>query len=229
MKHATSRRLHAYWDRIRGSAAAPRRAQVDPREISEILSDTLMLEVTRDGTPRFRLAGTGLCAAYGRELQGADFLSLWSESDRIAIGRGIVELLAKSAPLLFEFTATTERGYELQFEGLLLPLFHTAAPADRLIGVMAPFSHPYWLGTQPLLRQRLGSLHVLYHDRPAKLLRRRTDVPTYIPPTPVPPRLAPLPPGIEPRLDKGAAGLPPPRTPTPSRRPALTVLEGGKR
>lgn len=219
MKHGTTRRLHAYWDRIRGAAAAPRRSQVDPKDIRDILADTLILELVKDGVPMFRLAGTALCAAYCQELQGKDFLSLWSEADRIALRRGLAEAVAKTAPLLFEFTGTTERGYDLQMEGVLLPLVQNLGPADRFIGAIAPFTQPYWLGTQPLLRQRLGSLHVLYRDQPAKMLRRRSDVPAYIPPAPLPSRAAPA-----------ALQADTPKPPmTPPRRPALTVLEGGKR
>ncbi len=48
MKHAASRALHAYWDRLRGTRAAPDRADLDPGAIRSLLGDVYLLEL---GTP----------------------------------------------------------------------------------------------------------------------------------------------------------------------------------
>ena len=46
MKHATSRELYGYWNRVRGGEAAPRReATIEPSDIRRILADTFILEV----------------------------------------------------------------------------------------------------------------------------------------------------------------------------------------
>ena len=78
MKHPTSRMLHAYWERLRGERAAPERAEIEPGEIRHLLADSLILELdmaARSAT--IRLAGTRVCALYGRELKGAPFARLW--------------------------------------------------------------------------------------------------------------------------------------------------------
>ena len=216
MKHGTSRQLHAYWTRLRGNEPAPQRGAIDPKDIRQILSETLILEVVKGGPLRFRLAGTGLCSVFCQELQGKDFLALWSEPDRHLMAGGVESALAETTPVIFEFVGSNDRGQEVAFEGLLLPLLHLRPPADRLIGSLSALSQPYWLGTLPIVRQRLNALRLLRGER-TPLLRRRTDWPSFKPPA-LPQRPIPAP------------APPPSQKPSPpARRAAFTVFEGGKR
>src|SRR6185436_10758974 len=77
MKHATSRELYQYWDRVRRGQPAPKRSDIEPSDIRRILADTFILEVTDRETYAIRLAGTRICALYGREIKGTNFLDLW--------------------------------------------------------------------------------------------------------------------------------------------------------
>src|SRR4051794_37663355 len=69
MKHAASRMLYAYWDGARGERAAPERSEIEPGAIRHILADTF-IQIGAHGAAEFRLAGTRLCAPFGRELRG---------------------------------------------------------------------------------------------------------------------------------------------------------------
>ena len=85
MKHAATRELYDYWQRLRGVRPAPDRTEIEPSDLRRSLGDTCILEVDARNESRFRLAGTRVCALYGRELKGKDFLSLWRGKDRDAV------------------------------------------------------------------------------------------------------------------------------------------------
>jgi hypothetical protein len=70
MKHATTRMIFAYWDALRGERSAPERGEIEPGEIRHVLADTFVLEVAPERIATIRLAGTRICAFFGRELRG---------------------------------------------------------------------------------------------------------------------------------------------------------------
>ena len=82
MKHASTRALFDYWNTQRGHRAAPERADIDPAAIRHALGDTFMLAADFVDQLRFRLAGTRVCALFGREIKGEGFTALWSEASR---------------------------------------------------------------------------------------------------------------------------------------------------
>ena len=83
MKHPSNRELFDYWNERRGNRLAPERADIEPSAIRQVLGDTFVL-ATDDGIGYypFRLAGTRLCALFGRELKGESFLSFGSAPAR---------------------------------------------------------------------------------------------------------------------------------------------------
>ena len=79
--------LFQYWNRLRDGRPAPKRSEVEPADIKSLLADTFILERDTRGQAVFRLAGTRLCAYYGRELKGFSFPSLWREKDQRLVSR----------------------------------------------------------------------------------------------------------------------------------------------
>jgi hypothetical protein len=161
MKHSTSRTLHAYWDRVRGERAAPERAEIQPGAIRHILADSLILELdvpARAAT--VRLAGTRVCALYGRELRGLPFSRLW--------GAGapepwrLVETVAlDTLGVVAGLRGANAAGETIDLELLLLPLRHRGRTQARALGVLSPAASPHWLGLRPLTRADTTSLRVL--------------------------------------------------------------------
>ena len=82
MKQDGSITLFQYWNRLRDGRPAPKRTEIEPADIKSLLADTFILEKDTRGEAVFRLAGTRLCASYGRELKGFSFPSLWREKDQ---------------------------------------------------------------------------------------------------------------------------------------------------
>ena len=87
MKLDGSIALFQYWNRLRAGRAAPKRTEIEPADIKTLLADTFILEKDARGEAVFRLAGTRLCASYGRELKGFAFASLWREKDQRMVAR----------------------------------------------------------------------------------------------------------------------------------------------
>jgi hypothetical protein len=164
MKHPTSRLLHAYWDRLRNSRAAPERSEIEPGEIRNLLADSLILEVDMArGAATVRLAGTHVCALFGRELKGRDFAGLWGRPDAdpwLLIEAVAVDTVGAVAGL----QGLTERDETIDLELLLLPLRHHGETQTRILGALSPTCVPHWLGLRPLTQLRTTSLRILGHE-----------------------------------------------------------------
>ncbi|MGV8840200.1 MAG: PAS domain-containing protein [Bauldia sp.] len=202
MKHASSRQLYEYWDRLRSGAAAPPRTAIEPSDIRTILADTFILEAgPRSGHP-FRLAGTRLCAAFARELKGTPFLDVWSAGDRsqVSLLLGAVGGDARAAVVGLAGRASHDR--LVAYEMLLLPLVQDGPRYDRILGVLAPTELPYWLGLDPVTRFTINSARLIWPDDADALVRRL---------------------GLGEDVPVGAVRLNP-----EARRERFVVLEGGK-
>ncbi|HEY1475875.1 MAG TPA: PAS domain-containing protein [Pseudolabrys sp.] len=158
MKHQSTRAVFEYWNRKRGIRLAPQRADINPSEIRHALSDTFMLAADFVDQLRFRLAGTRVCALFGREIKGEAFTDLWSDASRQSIDDLLAIVNDEATGTVAGFTARTEDGAETDLELLLLPLAHVGHTRIRAIGVMVPFVPPYWLGAKPVAELTLGTL-----------------------------------------------------------------------
>mgnify|MGYP002386686614 CR=1 FL=1 len=74
MKHKTSQSLYGYWNEVRRGRLAPRRFDIEPSRISQILPATFILERVESERYLFRLAGTRLCEIFAREFRGTNFV-----------------------------------------------------------------------------------------------------------------------------------------------------------
>lgn len=181
MKHPTSRQLHAYWDRLRGERAAPERAEIEPGAIRNLLADSLILELDPvHNLAAFRLAGTRVCALFGRELKGFTFPDLWGP--RAASGQlandphHLIETVAgETVGLVAALRGSTAREEMIDLELLLLPLRHRGRTQARMLGSLAPQVVPDWLGVHPVTRLETLSLRILG-------VTKSDDTPEHMPP-----------------------------------------------
>jgi hypothetical protein len=153
MKHPTSRMLHSYWDRLRRERAAPERSEVEPGAIRNLLADALILELDMPrSAASVRLAGTHVCALFGRELKGRSFDALWGAPD--ADPWRLIEAVAlDTVGVVAGLRGTTERGEAVDLELLLLPLRHQGETQSRILGALSPACVPHWLGLRPVTRR----------------------------------------------------------------------------
>jgi len=157
MKHAASRELYAYWEALRGRRPAPQRAEIEPGAIRHVLSETFIVTLDRSSGYPFRLAGTRVCALFGRELKGESFLGLWDEASRKTVRNLLGILISETVGTVAGVTAYSGSGEPLDLELLLLPLSAPRPMLARSIGVLAPMRVPPWIGVHPLGGLTLGS------------------------------------------------------------------------
>jgi hypothetical protein len=157
MKHPATRELFAYWQALRGRRPAPERAEIEPSAIRQILGEAFILALDHSAGYPFRLAGTRICAIFGRELKGESFADLWDAESR----RTVMELLGILADewvgTVAGASARNSRGDSVDLELLLLPLSATRPSLQRTIGVLAPLKVPPWIGLDPVGPMTLGS------------------------------------------------------------------------
>ncbi len=175
MKHATTRELYEYWNRVRGSDRAPLRSAIEPSDIRRILGEMFILEVLERDSYFVRLAGTRVCALYCREIKGTNLLDLWSGEDRHAMATLAAAVSEDGAGAVVTIMAETAREQQVACELILLPLRHGGSRFDRVIGSFAAMERPYWLGSEPIVRQSIASLRLLWPDKSPAYMRRSTD------------------------------------------------------
>jgi hypothetical protein len=164
MQQATSRQLYAYWDRVRNGRVAPRRFEIEPSGIAGVLPETFIAEGGGRLGYRFRLAGTRICEQFGRELRGADLLSLWDKADRDAVSSLLHTVFSDAAVGYGRFHAYSCANRQASFEFVLLPLIHTGEIVNRILGAITAIEPPFWLGAEPLLRQEIVELNLHWPD-----------------------------------------------------------------
>lgn len=168
MKHDWTADLLTYWDRLRGTRAAPDRRDVSPRDLASKLPNIFILRSDTDNAInsesanipqakqwQFRLAGTRLCTIYGRELRNTRFLSLWHEDVRSWLAEQLHLSGLDYRPLRLEHTSLTLNEKSCHFETLLLPL-HESDGTLAWIGSMVALDQPLWLGSEPLISNHMG-------------------------------------------------------------------------
>ncbi|MFZ1680306.1 MAG: PAS domain-containing protein [Rhizobiaceae bacterium] len=182
MQNAGTHELFQYWNRLRGTRRAPTRTEIEPADIRTLLADTFILEIDLRETPVFRLAGTRLCAVFGRELKGFAFLSTWSADDQVKMARLVRNVVANGMVAIIESRGRTVGGRSNPFETILLPL-DASQDSHRLLGATFALDKPYWLGADPLDALDIEALRVLDPDKdPLFLTNRPTlDVPRLFP------------------------------------------------
>ena len=167
MKHPSVRELFDYWNERRGRRPAPERADIEPGAIRRLLADTFILSFEpRTGHP-FRIAGTRVCALFGRELKGAAFLDLWAVGSREQVRDLIAVAANESVGAVARASGASADAVTRDLELLILPLSHRGRMDARILGALAPTEVPHWLGAGALGGLTLGTLRYLGDAVPA--------------------------------------------------------------
>jgi len=158
VKHTSTRLIFAYWNRQRGHRSAPARSEIDPAAIRHALGDTFILSADFIDGIRFRLAGTRVCALFGREIKGELFNALWSETSRAQISNIASAVVNETIGAVAGVTGRTEKGAEAELELLLLPVRRDGRTRVRALGSLTPLKVPYWLGEESVVELELRTL-----------------------------------------------------------------------
>jgi hypothetical protein len=164
MQKQSTKTLYEYWNTLRGSRSAPDRRDIDPTKIRTALANTFILELTDSREFDFRLAGSHICATYARELKGRSFTRLWHPRDRDAMDTLIRAVTEDHAVALITFQGQTSVNSRVSVETILLPVRHNGSTQSRILGAMTAIDEPFWLGSQPVVEQRITGLRLIWPD-----------------------------------------------------------------
>ncbi|MGF1454845.1 MAG: PAS domain-containing protein [Alphaproteobacteria bacterium] len=177
MRNTKTKRVFDYWLALKGTRPVPFRRDVSPRDLKGLLPFVFLAERVDAQMTVFRLAGTGLCERYGRELRDHNLEALWSAGDRPAFRRFVERILTTPAPGLASFRAETVDCRSVCGEMLLLPLANSSradpgraergdspdqdAPLTRLLGCAFATQSTSWLGQRPLVHHYLEGTRMI--------------------------------------------------------------------
>ncbi len=182
MKHQGTVALFQYWDRLRQGRPAPQRTEIEPAAIKTLLADTFILEQDMRGEAVFRLAGTRLCATYGRELKGFAFASLWAPADQGMMNSLAEAAMGSNSVSVVNYEGHTQQRRSLDFELILLPLDGEGLNR-RILGVATPIERTVWLGAEPVVENRVNAMRIVDPGRERQFLGTRPalSVPPLVP------------------------------------------------
>lgn len=182
MKQDGSIALFHYWNRLRRGRPAPNRTEIEPADIKTLLADTFILERDTRREAVFRLAGSRLCAAHGRELKGFSFPSLWQDRDRRLVTRLVQGVFESSNVVVIAFDGISSSQRSNPFEMIILPL-EGGNDNQRCLGAVSAVQKPFWLGADPIVESRVESARVVDPDGELVSSRSRPaiDVPALSP------------------------------------------------
>ncbi len=170
MKHASSRAFYTYWDDKRGDARAPDRSEIEPHALREHLADIFVLACDAASGYPFRVAGTRVCALFGRDMKNASFPALFGPESRGEIEEVITAVAEDMVPAIAGLTAMTPDGGRAHLELLLLPFQARAHMPISLTGLLAPFDD-----CQDTCKGALGELSITswrYLHQPERIVPR---------------------------------------------------------
>ena len=187
MKHRNSHLFVGYWSRLRRGRTVPDQTDIDPRSIKRMLSYVFILEASDPARPVYRLAGTSLCARYGIELKGSNFLAHWEGQSRGTLSMLLKQALQTHQPVCLSSIASTGDCGMVELETVLAPVsfdpdgFGDDTP-KRFIGMVQILSDINQLNGRAIAFERLVGSQLVREDEPLSLGQPPS------PPPPMPPR-----------------------------------------
>ena len=126
--------LYAYWLGKRGERRMPSRDDIDPAEIKDLLPYVILTDVHHDPLRvQFRLAGTAVTEAAGRDLTGKWMHAVPRDGGLEGWKASYLRLTRQCAPVFGRTRATVRPGIERTFEWIMLPLSSDGVTVDKTL------------------------------------------------------------------------------------------------
>ncbi len=165
MRFESSKQLYSYWLNLKGERQAPGRCEIEPSDIRALLGHTFILEVNHKAKyVVYRLAGTRLCSAYGKEIKGMGYLVHWQEEDNLDVLRAITNVYTDFVPSVISHLGQTEQKRFMEYETLLLPLLPINDGTTRILGISSPKKVAFWIGAEPIVSHGLRSIRPIIQN-----------------------------------------------------------------
>jgi hypothetical protein len=141
-------RLARYWESLREGSALPRRRDIDAAELGPLLAYMHLSEWHTDpDRVRYRLAGTELVAAIGREISGRWLSEFHTDPADMAETMNLYRrVIAARAPVFGRTSTNDMRRGVRTFYWVLCPLSETGAQVTHFVGLEDYVSPRRYLG-----------------------------------------------------------------------------------
>ena len=141
---ALRRERYELLDKLKEQEGAIQRAQEQLEGLERLLTNPL---AAANAMVYFQLrhlwrVGAQRLEQFGRELRGADLLSLWEDADRDAVASLLRTVFADAAVGYGRFKAYSHTNRQANFEFVLLPLIHTGEAINRILGAITAIEPP---------------------------------------------------------------------------------------
>ena len=141
--HASSRLLFEAFDAMRGERSAPRREDLDLRQVRRLVPYLFIAEQDASSRDfRWRLAGTAVCALMGGEVTGRSFTTGWAEFEANLIRRVLTSVSASHQPALMRMRFITDQGQAIVAEMAAVPLMAADGQTTQVLGGLFAFADP---------------------------------------------------------------------------------------
>ena len=137
LEHQALRDALAYWDKKRGGRAMPTRADIDPLELREHLGYLMILGVEPGPRFRFRLIGTKLTEAVGRDMTGRYYDEVYPAAYYDRVTQSLRWVAENGKPCRVSGTLWHARREWLHFESLDMPLSNDGTTVDAVFSRVA--------------------------------------------------------------------------------------------
>lgn len=127
----------AYWRRLARGGTLPRRRDIDPSEIPRLLPHLQLIDVADAGARfRYRLVGTALVAAFGKEYTGK-YLDELFVGDRLAYASRVYSTVCiRQRAVFLRNRYSTTRDLQMIANRLYMPLSDDGASVNIIFGVL---------------------------------------------------------------------------------------------
>ncbi len=133
--------LLGYWTSLGGGLTVPARPSLDLRQLTSLMPWMFILEMSADGSLRYRLAGSSLEEAVGRGMAGRTYCDIFSDREQAAIMEELYAVaLVQACGILRTGGLSFEDNQRFDMEVLALPFVEARAMGGIiLVGVVRPF------------------------------------------------------------------------------------------
>jgi hypothetical protein len=164
MEHVNSDLMLCYWSSLRKGRIAPDQSDIEPRAIRKVLSTVFILDASVPSQPTYRLAGTQLCAWFGFELKGKNFLAHWDSQASETLAWLLHRGMTLHLPLCIHSLCSCGRDYTVSLETMLAPIGVGGSAPSRFIGLAQALDAEMPISGMNFAFQQLSGAHLCDAD-----------------------------------------------------------------
>jgi hypothetical protein len=148
------------FDQMRGGRTAPRREDLDLKQIRKLVPSLFIAEqAASSGDFRWRLAGTSVSTLMGREVTGSSMTDGWDRPESERIRRFLSRVSGTHKPDLLRMRFKTDRGQWILAQLAAVPLMAADGLTTQILGGLFTFSDPELKHYDTITARELVSAH----------------------------------------------------------------------